>query len=44
MNQEIRFNDEVVLARFIAQLLREGVAFKVETKGYVYIVVLTGGY
>jgi len=44
MERSIEIQDEVKLAKFVAQLVREGVTFKVITKDESYFVELTGGF
>ena len=47
VKQAVKFTDVVELAKFIAQLVREGVTFETTTcreNGTEYTVELTGGF
>ena len=42
---KIHVNDEIEMARIVAQLVREGVTFEVDKQKYdTWCIVLTGGY
>ena len=41
---EFRQGEEVLLAKFVSQLVREGVTFDMDRNGDNYLVILTGGY
>ena len=44
MGHTITFDDETKLAKFLAQLVREGIQYSVRQDAHSYEVTITGGY